>query len=358
MAVQTVPYVETALSHGAELFRRNLQAGLPFGSAGGVVLATPAVSANSTAGVAGCSDLAVSAPASGMTVNVAAGQIFVPGSSGSGSGYGIGTGYGRPIVTLNGGSPPTVASNANALAVQLTSQGAYYCYNDNSAGAVSLAIASSNPTNPRLDVVIAQVEDAAYTGSNNDWKLAVVTGTAAASPTVPALPASCVVLAYVWVPANASSIVAGDILDLRVTSDRNPFRASMYRSAALTQATAVVAFDTITYDITGAISNLGTTSVEYTCPVGGLYVAYSNIVVTPVSGSRYQVLVLKNGSAVPGALASQDTGSTATLNLSGSQPLLCAQGDTLQIQFAPAASIALSVGTSTYASFSLVTSVS
>lgn len=266
MAVQSVPYVETALSHSAELFRRELQCGLPLGSAGGVISATPAASVNLTAGVAGCSDLQVSAPGSGMSVNVSAGQVIVPGSLGSGSGYGIGTGYGMPTVTLNGSSAPTVSSAAAATKVQLTTQGAYYAYNDNSSGAVNLSIASSNPTNPRIDVVVAQVEDAAYSGSNNDWKLAVVTGTAAASPAVPSLPANSVVLAYVWVPANSSSIVSGDILDLRVVYNRNPFTFAANNTSSTITSSGIIVFTTKTWDLTGGYS---TSTGEFTIPVTG-----------------------------------------------------------------------------------------
>lgn len=296
MTAQPVPFVETALSHSAELFRREALASLPFGSAGGVIPATAAPSANITAGTAGCSDLLVIAPASGMSVLVNPGQCYVPGSLGSGSGYGIGTGYGMPTVTLNGGSAPTVASNAKATSVQLTTQGIYYCYNDNSSGQVSLDIASANPSNPRIDVVVAQVEDAQYSGSNNDWKLAVVTGTAAASPTVPSLPANSLVLAYVWVPANATSISSGDLLDLRVACNRNPFRAAMYRSASWTSANGfgTLPMDTLYSDLTGACS-IG--SSQFTCPVTGLYFVGMRMSVTATAAGQNIFLQLNvNGS--------------------------------------------------------------
>lgn len=272
MAVQATPYVETALSHSAELFRRTLQSGLPFGSAGGVVPATPAASANITAGIAGCSDLQITAPASGMSVNISAGQVIVPGSLGSGSGYGIGKGYGYPVVTTNGGSVPTIASNAHATQIQLTTQGAYYCYSDNSSGAVNLAISAANASNPRIDVVGAQVEDSAYSGSNNDWKLTVITGTAAASPTIPSFPASFVPLALVWVPAASTNVVNGNILDLRVAYNRDPFNVSMSLTnpqSVANGAQSTVNFDTVISDVTAGWNAGGS---HWVAPVSGVWV--------------------------------------------------------------------------------------
>lgn len=302
MAVQATPYVETALSHSAELFRRTLQASsLPLGSAGGIVPVTPNAtgSANLTAGVTGFSDLAVSAPASGMSVNVNPGQIIIPGSLGSGSGYGMGKGYGYPVITTNGASAPTISSTANATQIQLTTQGAYYCYNDDSAGVVNLTISASNPTNPRIDLVVAQVQDAAYSGSSNNWQLAVVTGTAAASPTIPTLPASCVPLALVWVPANAANIVAADILDVRVNYNRNPYSGRMYSNATTTlnSGNLIVPFASINNDF-AAMCTTGA-SAKITVPVSGEWAIDAAIYFTaPATGASYIIAsIMHNGVA-------------------------------------------------------------
>ena len=313
MAVQTPPFVLQNSSHGSELVRREALASLVFGSAGGVVPATPAVSANITAGVAGCSDLKVNAPASGMSCLLNPGQIYVPGSLGSGSGYGIGTGYGMPTVTLNGGAAPTVAPTAKATAVQLTTQGIYYCYNDNSAGQVSLTVAASNATNPRIDVVIAQVEDASYSGANNDWMLAIVTGTAAASPTVPALPANAVVLAYLWIPAASTSVTAGNILDLRFACNRNPFHAF-----AQTSTQALVAGDhpliatSVLTDLVGSYNN---STGLYTAPVTGRYSVQGEFLTVSTSSTIYIASLLIGGGV---SLFSNQT----TSNANGISPLM------------------------------------
>jgi hypothetical protein len=291
-----------------------------------------------------------------MSVNISSGQIIVSGTLGSGSGYGIGKGYGMPTVTLNGGSIMTVASNAVATQVQLTTQGAYYCYNDNSAGAVNLAISSSNPSNPRIDVVIAQVEDAAYSGSNNDWKLAVVTGTAAASPTVPALPANAVVLAYVWVPAAATNIITADILDLRVAFNRNPFRAFAYRNGAWTTTTtaATMVWDTVVSNTDGG---LATGTGLYTCPVSGIYLINANIRYTATATTNYaNVYTIKNGAGLRFGpiIAAASTGATVASGLAV-DIVAASAGDTLGVQTSfSTASLTGSTGQTTFVEITIL----
>jgi hypothetical protein len=266
MAAQTPPYVLQSAAHSAELFRRELMSGLPSGSAGGVVPATVVT------GQANPGDLQVSAPTSGMSVLVAPGQAIVPGTLGSGAGYGMPIGYGYPQITLNGASVPTLKTAATQ--VQLTTQGAYYCYNDNSTGKVPLTIAAANASNPRIDVVGIQVSDSQYSGSTNSWALTVVTGTAAASPVVPTFPANFLPLALVWVPAAASNIVAADIVDLRVSFNRNPYRARLTRATNQSLPAGVftqVQFDTVTYDVAGMTTGLGTSTAGLTAPVSGYY---------------------------------------------------------------------------------------
>lgn len=349
MAVQATPFVETALSHTAELFRRELQAGMPWG-AGGVVPATPAAPANAAASTAGCSDLAVTAPASGMSVNVAAGQIYVPGTLGSGSGYGMGTFYGYPTVTLNGGSAPTIAGSAAATKQNLTTQGTYYCYNDNSAGAVNLTISAANPTNPRIDVVGAQVEDAAYSGSNNDWKLVVITGTAAASPAVPSFPANFVPLALVWVPAAASSIVAADILDVRVAYGRNPFHANMYRgTTALSEASGgpvVMAYDSVLSDPSGMCTIANS---KFTLPVSGIWLFNGGFVVgTPNSGQQYVASLYVN-TLTSSPLGTQETnGAAGEASCNGSVVGSFAQGSVIQVIYGSSAATSTPIAVSAF----------
>lgn len=74
------------------------------------------------------------------------------------------------------------------------------------AASASLTISTANATNPRFDLIVAGV----------GGTFSVATGTAAASPTLPTIPANSVVVAAVYVPANDASIAANQITDKRL----------------------------------------------------------------------------------------------------------------------------------------------
>lgn len=91
----------------------------------------------------------------------------------------------------------------------------YRCYND---GTVNVAVTTSDPTNPRIDRVIAEVRDATFSGSFSDWRIRIVAGTPAGSPSAPALPNNAISLATIAVGAAVSSIVTANITDLRANA--------------------------------------------------------------------------------------------------------------------------------------------
>lgn len=127
-------------------------------------------------GVLGASDLAVTQNGTpNMSVNVADGRLWIPGTEG-------------------------------------TYQGLYFFEN---RGTQNLAIAAADATNPRRDLVIARVRDQQYSGATNNCTLEVVTGAPAASPVDPAVPANSWVLARVAVAPLASSITNANITDFR-----------------------------------------------------------------------------------------------------------------------------------------------
>lgn len=163
MTAQSPAYALQNASHNAALFR------------------LAAFSAwRDQSGIVGPTDLAVTAQSTpNMSVQVAAGRAWIKGTQ---------------LASVSGGTWST--------------QGGYYGYND---GPVSLTIAAADPTNPRIDLVVAQVQDAYYSGSNNTFALAVVTGTPAATPQAPAAPNNSLTLATVAVAANATSIGSGNI---------------------------------------------------------------------------------------------------------------------------------------------------
>ena len=99
-----------------------------------------------------------------------------------------------------------------------SNMGTYVAYND---APTVVAITTANPTNPRIDLLCATVQDAFYTGAQNNVIFQVVVGTPASSPVVPALPANSIALAEIDVAAGALSITSGDITDLRVLVTTN-----------------------------------------------------------------------------------------------------------------------------------------
>ena len=179
MALESPAFVISADSHSAALFRQTLQTLI------------------SGAGITEAGDLAITQNGTpNMSVNVAAGTIWMPGTLGGTAGFGN---------NIN-------AQTTYGLGGGKTSQGMYCGYQDAS---VNLVISTADPTNPRIDLVVAAIQDAQYSGSTNTPVLQVITGTPAPSPSAPSAPASAVVLAQVAVAASVSSIVTANIADKR-----------------------------------------------------------------------------------------------------------------------------------------------
>lgn len=88
----------------------------------------------------------------------------------------------------------------------------YRCYND---GTVNLAVTTAHGTNARIDIVVAEVRDSSFSGVSQDWRLRVIDGTPAGSPSAPATPSNCIKLAEVSVPALDTTISDAQITDTR-----------------------------------------------------------------------------------------------------------------------------------------------
>lgn len=112
-------------------------------------------------------------------------------------------------------SVDVAAGSAFIHGTESGTQGTYHVYND---AVANLTIAAADATNPRIDLVVAQVRDSFYSGGDDDWQLAVLTGTPAASPAEPAVPDNAIVLARVDVDALAAAITDADITDRRSES--------------------------------------------------------------------------------------------------------------------------------------------
>ena len=177
MTVQNPPIFLQAGSHPAEDVRRHIAA-----STGDILRPTAAVDAMmDRGGVVGSDALEVTERGAGanMSVDVATGAAFIAGT-------------------------------------EATYQGTYFVEN---RGVTNLTIAAADGSNPRHDLIVAKIEDSGYSGATDAWSLAVVTGTAAATPSFPAQPENSIVLAIVDVTAALGTISDANITDVRTGAD-------------------------------------------------------------------------------------------------------------------------------------------
>lgn len=117
----------------------------------------------------------------------------------------------------------------------------------------TLPLTAAHPTLDRFDLVVARLD-----GTNNVIELAVVTGTAAASPTVP-VPSQVssatyeVPLAYVDVQSGVTTITAGNVVDYRqYTTAYARYSSNTTQSLATGTDLLLVDFntdDTTCYDV-------------------------------------------------------------------------------------------------------------
>jgi hypothetical protein len=133
-------------------------------------------------------------------------------------------------VIIQGGTPEEGALWIPGTVVP-HSQGMYFCWNDSN---YELAIPASDATNPRIETIVARLLDADFEGTEREWKFEPVKGAAEAGATlenlkgVGTLPKSSYILAYVLVPAKATSIVTADIKD-----EGSPYRTNAGGGASI-----------------------------------------------------------------------------------------------------------------------------
>ena len=130
---------------------------------------------------------------------------------------GVVLGMGGSLNVLQNGSPNMSVNVSSGQAyvpgTEGTKQATYVCVND---ATKNLTITAADGTNPRIDIIVAKVQDTLYSGAVNSWSLAVVTGTPSGSPAIPTAPANSILLAQVLVGAGVTSIVNANITDRRV----------------------------------------------------------------------------------------------------------------------------------------------
>lgn len=118
---------------------------------------------------------------------------------------------GMQVVT---GSGMHVTVNAGFAIVPNTTSATNGGYKCGSLVSNSVGIDTSDPTNPRIDLIVIAVNDP---GTSAGYQyLQAITGTPAPSPVAPAAPANSVTLAQVRVNAGVTTISSGNITDKRV----------------------------------------------------------------------------------------------------------------------------------------------
>ena len=156
------------------------------------------------------------------------------------------TAQGSPNMTVN------VASGWGTIVSSTANAGVYQFYNDATA---VLNITAADATNPRVDRVVATVNDAYYSGSTNNVVFSVIAGTPAASPSAPATPSNSISLATIAVAANTTTISSANITDTRVATTSNLLGSSYVTTTAtqtLTNKTLVSPQETTTISATAA----------------------------------------------------------------------------------------------------------
>lgn len=211
---------------------------------------------------------------------------------------------------------------------QTATQSFYIAFNDAST---NVSIASADPTNARIDLIVVTVQDSYYGGTvNNQVLFQAVTGTPSGSPVAPSAPANSLVLARVAVAANATSIVSGNITDFRVFAKES----DTHITSSLTTADSLT-IDTIASQ-TGRALRVNNSSGAQT------------FAISPAGVLTFQDGSTQNTAAYydPNLQFNTQTGTTYQLVLSDAQKVILMNNSSAQTLTVPSnATVALPVGT-------------
>ena len=119
-------------------------------------------------------------------------------------------------VTAGAGMQVSVAAGRAYIAgTQSEYQGSYFVEN---RGPTLLTVNGGHATLGRRDLVVAKVEDDAYSGAVHAWSPVVVPGAPSGAPALPAVPANAIVLAELTIPATTTAIAGVTITDRRAVA--------------------------------------------------------------------------------------------------------------------------------------------
>lgn len=132
---------------------------------------------------------------SGSTINVRGGVM-------GGAGLVVGAGTGMTVTVQPGSfvAPNSGTPTAGPYISTLNSQ-------------ATLTVQTADPTNPRIDIVVANVVDNG--NSSSFGEVQIITGVAAPSPSAPSAPSNSITLGQLTVPAGVTAITSGMIADQR-----------------------------------------------------------------------------------------------------------------------------------------------
>lgn len=148
---------------------------------------------------------------------------------------------GGNIATGTGTMAVAIAS-ADFVLSRSVNDGAYRLSN---LGVVNVTLAGAPASNSRYDVIYVKQNDSTAGDSTNDAVFDKVTGTAAASPSIPAVPSGALAIATILVPAGVTSTTATGVFITNVAQFTTIVGGLLrYRSLAAAQADTAVVADT------------------------------------------------------------------------------------------------------------------
>jgi hypothetical protein len=219
------------------------------------------------------------------------------------------------------------SGHAIILGDEVSNQGFYIAYND---AATTVAVATASPTLPRIDRICVSVQDAYYSGANNQVVFQAVTGTPASSPGLPTEPVNTITLATVAVAAGATSITDAVITNTRTRAQFNDTQFTAQSTAADT-----IVANQITSQTGKALKVADTTNTQK-------FAIGFDGTITFQDGSTQNTA----SAFDPNIIVNTQTGTTYTLAATDAQKLItCNNSGAITVTIASNSSVALPAGT-------------